>query len=86
MFAPTQSAKQGFLGAKARGWGWLWRHRRALRERRRLVRSTLLVSDREWMRVLSDTVDSDLIPIPRVVRAPLNGLMRLYWRGIRRFV
>jgi GT2 family glycosyltransferase len=78
--------KQGFIRAKARGWVWLWRHRSDLRARRRLVRSTLAVSDREWMRVLSDTVDSDLIAIPKVLRTPLNIMMRIYWRAVRRFV
>ncbi len=80
------AARQGFLAAKLRGWGWLWRHRGDVRARRRLVRSTLLVKDREWMRVLSDTVDSDLIPIPGAIRAPLNALMRVYWHAVRRFV
>jgi hypothetical protein len=78
--------KQGFLRSKARGWVWLWHHRRDLRDRRRLVRSTLAVSDREWMRVLSDTVDSDLIAIPKALRTPLNIVMRAYWRAVRRFV
>jgi GT2 family glycosyltransferase len=80
------AAKQGFLRAKVQGWAWLWNNRRDLRARRRLVRSTLTVSDREWMRVLSDTVDSDLIPIPTAVRTPLNALMRLYWRAVRGLV
>jgi GT2 family glycosyltransferase len=80
------AAKQGFLKSKLRGWGWLWRNRRDVLARRRLVRSTLLVSDREWMRVLSDTVDSDLIPIPGAIRTPLNVAMRVYWRAVRRFV
>ncbi len=80
------AAKQGFLNAKVRGWRWLWQNRRDLRARRHLVRSTMTVSDREWMKVLTDTVDSDLIPIPKAVRTPLNGAMRLYWRGVRRFV
>jgi GT2 family glycosyltransferase len=80
------AAKQGFLTAKLRGWRWLWSNRRALRERRRLIRATLTVPDREWMRVLSDTVDSDLIPIPPAIRTPLNAAMRVYWRMVRRFV
>jgi hypothetical protein len=38
------------------------------------------------MRVLSDTVDSDLIAIPKALRTPLNIVMRAYWRAVRRFV
>jgi GT2 family glycosyltransferase len=80
------AAKQGFLKSKTRGWGWLWQHRRELRQRRRLVRASRTVTDREWMSVLSATVDSDLIPIPRTIRGPLNVAMRTYWRVVRRFV
>jgi GT2 family glycosyltransferase len=80
------AARQGFFKAKMRGWAWLWQHRRDLHGRRRLVRTTITVPDREWMRVLSDTVDSELMSIPLSLRALLNVLMRGYWRAVRRFV
>jgi GT2 family glycosyltransferase len=70
------AAKQGFLKSKVRGWGWLWRNRRAIQARRREVRSTMLVSDREWMKVL----------FPGAIRTPLNVLMRGYWRLVRPLV
>jgi GT2 family glycosyltransferase len=80
------SVKQGWFRQKARGWVWLWRHRAVLRSRRRVVRAAALVPDRQWMRVLSDTLDTPLISLPRAVQAPLNVVMRAYWRIIAPFV
>lgn len=78
--------KQGWIRDKARGWAWLWRHRRDLRARRRLVRSRATVPDRQWMGVLTDQLDTPLVALPKVVRKPLNTLMRGYWKLVRRLV
>lgn len=78
--------RQGWLRRKADGWRWLWRHRKAIRARRRFVQSTKIVPDRQWMRVLADTLDTPLISLPRVVQGPLNVAMRAYWRVASRLV
>jgi GT2 family glycosyltransferase len=80
------AAHQGFLGAKLRGWAWLWRNRRRVRARRRLVRATVRVPDRQWMALLSDRLDTPLVPLPRTLRTPLNAAMRGYWHLVRRLV
>jgi GT2 family glycosyltransferase len=78
--------KQGWLRQKAAGWAWLWRHRRQVAARRRIVRAARRVRDREWMGVLTDTLDTPLIALPGLVQRPLNLAMRGYWRLIRRLV
>jgi GT2 family glycosyltransferase len=76
------AAKQGWLRDKVRGWGWLWRHRRELWARRRLVQGERVVPDREWMRLLTARIDTPLVQVP--LRGPLNALMDAYWRLARR--
>jgi GT2 family glycosyltransferase len=78
--------RQGWLPRKVAGWRWLWHHRRELAARRRLVRAAVTVPDRAWMGVLTDTLDTPLVELPRVVRAPLNAAMRLYWAVASRLV
>lgn len=80
------AARQGFLRAKLRGWAWLWRHRREVRARRRLVRSSVRVPDRQWMSVLADRLDTPLVELPRAIKAPLNTVMSAYWHAIRRLI
>jgi GT2 family glycosyltransferase len=76
------SARQGWFTDKVRGWGWLWRHRRHIRARRRVLQRERTVPDREWMRVLTDTIETPLIDVP--LRQPVNALMRAYWRLVFR--
>jgi hypothetical protein len=78
------AVKEGWLREKVRGWGWLLRHRRTVMARRRLVRSQALVPDREWMRVLTDRLDTPLVHPPGV--ALFNGVMSRYWRLVRRWL
>jgi GT2 family glycosyltransferase len=78
--------KQGWIRQKAAGWAWLWRHRRQVAARRRVVRSARTVPDRVWMRVLTDTLDTPLIALPGLVQKPLNLAMRVYWRAVRHVV
>jgi GT2 family glycosyltransferase len=75
-------AKEGWLRDKVRGWGWLWRHRGHIRARRRELQRERTVPDREWMRVLTDTIETPLIDIP--ARGAVNAVMRGYWRLVRR--
>ena len=78
--------KDGWVRQKVRGWGWLWRNRRTVLDRRRVVQAERTVPDRVWMRVLTDQLNTPLVEVPPVVRGPLNKLMHLYWRGASRFV
>src|SRR5690606_34319809 len=71
--------KEGWLRQKVRGWAWLWRNRRRVLARRRVVQREKLVPDRVWMRVLTDRLDTPLVALPAGPRAVLNGLMRAYW-------
>lgn len=80
------AVKEGWLRHKVRGWAWLWRNRRTVLARRRLVQAEKTVPDRVWMRRLTDQLDTPLVSLPRLVRGPLNLAMRLYWRGVRRLV
>jgi len=74
------AAKQGWLRDKVRGWGWLWRHRRDLRVRRKAMRAEQTVPDRQWMRVLTAKLDTPLVEVP--LRGPLNAVMAAYWRVV----
>ena len=78
--------KDGWLGQKVRGWGWLVRNAGTVWRRRRLVQRERLVPDRVWMTVLTDQFDSPLIALPPAVRRPLNALVRGYWRVASRLV
>jgi GT2 family glycosyltransferase len=75
-------AKQGWFRDKLRGWGWLWRHRRHILARRRALQRERTVPDRQWMRVLTDTIETPLIDIP--ARGAVNAVMRAYWRLVSR--
>ncbi|SDC75510.1 glycosyltransferase family 2 protein [Actinokineospora iranica] len=78
--------KEGWARDKVRGWVWLWKHRRDLRERRALVRAAQTVPDKEWMRVLTTTLDTPLIKVPGVVLRPLNAVTTAYWKVVRHLV
>jgi GT2 family glycosyltransferase len=78
--------KEGWLRHKIRGWSWLVRNRRRVLARRRRVQTEKVVPDRVWMRVLTDTLDTPLVPLPRALKGVLNGLMRTYWRLVYRLV
>ena len=61
--------------------------REALKDaRRRVVQREKVVPDRVWMRILTDTFDSPLVPLPGAVRGPLNALVRAYWWVASRLV
>lgn len=76
--------KEGWLRDKVRGWGWLWRHRRHLMARRRAVQRERTVPDRDWMRVLTDRLDTPLVQVPALPL--LNAVMSAYWRIVSRLV
>ena len=78
------AGRQGWLGDKLRGYRWLWRHRRHLRARRRMLQAERVVPEAEWMRVLTDRFDTPLIRPPGV--RVLNAAMLGYWRLVRRWI
>jgi GT2 family glycosyltransferase len=79
------AAKQGWLGAKVRSYGWLLRHSGHIRRRRRQLRGERTVPDREWMGRLTSHLDPAAIELPGVI-GPLNTVMSAYWRLVRRLV
>ncbi|GAA4676510.1 hypothetical protein GCM10023226_12160 [Nocardioides nanhaiensis] len=74
--------RDGWGRQKLAGWWWLLRHRRLLRERRRLVRGQRVVPDATWSRVL--TGDLDLAVPGLTVPGPARRLSRTYWALARR--
>ncbi|MBX9246436.1 glycosyltransferase family 2 protein [Actinotalea ferrariae] len=76
---------QGWGGQKVRGWGWVLRHLRWLRERRALVQAGRTVPDRDLAALLTDRFEPAQTPLPRSA-APLEGLLRAYWRLARRLL
>jgi hypothetical protein len=79
------SARQGWLPAKLRAYGWVAANAGHLWRRRRMLRAELAVSDRVWMRRLTDRLESTAIGLPALV-GPLNTVMHGYWRLVRHLV
>lgn len=76
------AASQGWGREKLRGWAWLIRERRQVRALRRRVQAERKVADAALLGLLTDTFDTDQLPIPAWT-APLQSLLRLYWRLFR---
>jgi GT2 family glycosyltransferase len=81
----VMAAKQGWLGAKLRSYGWLAKHTGYMWRRRRQIHRELAVPDKQWMAMLSTTIDPSVIPLPALV-GPFNRAMAAYWRLVRRFI
>jgi GT2 family glycosyltransferase len=77
--------RQGWLREKARGWGWLLRHGSWLTAHRRETQALRRRSDRELARFLTPVLDPRMLALPSGVAA-LNGLVALWWRGVRVFL
>ncbi|QAY68898.1 glycosyltransferase family 2 protein [Xylanimonas protaetiae] len=76
---------QGWGRQKAAGWRWVLTHARWIRERRTLVQRTRTVPDAALVRLFTATFDPAQTPLPSAA-APLEGLLRGYWRLASRFV
>ncbi|PFG32532.1 GT2 family glycosyltransferase [Sanguibacter antarcticus] len=76
---------QGWGREKVRGWRWILTHQAWVRERRRLVQSTRTVPDARLVSMLTDTFDPAQTPLPPAA-APLESVLRAYWRLARRFL
>jgi hypothetical protein len=78
-------AKSGWFGEKVHGWGWLFSHRKWLRERRRVVQSERTVGDKELSALMSDRLDAKNFPIPASLSF-LDAAAAGYWHLARRFL
>lgn len=76
---------QGWGRQKVAGWRWLVRHAGTVRRRRRLVQRTRRVSDRDLAWLMVDVFDSSQLPLPQSA-APLERLLRWWWRAARRLL
>ncbi|HEY0216255.1 MAG TPA: glycosyltransferase family 2 protein [Cellulomonas sp.] len=76
---------QGWGRQKVQGWAWVLRHPGAVARRRRRVQATRTVPDRDLVHLMTDTFDSAQMPLPAAA-APVQGLLRLWWRAARRLL
>ena len=77
--------RQGWLREKTRGWAWLVRNGSWLAVHRRQTQALRHVGDRELERFLTPVLDPRMLELPSGVAA-LNGLVSLWWRGVRVFL
>ena len=79
------AAKQGWLGQKLTGYGWLWQHRDHVRSRRALVQRERVVPDRELARLLTPSITAANFELPAAIRA-VNAVLAAYWSVVRRLL
>lgn len=73
------AAVQGWGRQKLSGAWWIARHLGWVRARRRTVQARRLRRDRELAHLITDRFDPVQLPMPGAA-APLEGLLRAYWR------
>jgi GT2 family glycosyltransferase len=78
----TLAARQGWAGAKVRGWWWLLRHRGWLRARRSALARERVVGDGTIARLLATRLLATNIELPAAL-APLDVLLSAYWKVVR---
>lgn len=83
MLAAALAGRWG--GAKARGWGWIWRQRRWIAARRAVIQSERIVPDAVVLRRLTARIDPANVASPPGLSV-LNMMMSSYWRVARRFL
>ena len=77
--------RQGWSRAKLRGWWWLARHHRWLRERRSEMARQRTVGDSAIARHLATRLMDANIDLPAAL-GPLDAALAAYWRAVRRFL
>jgi GT2 family glycosyltransferase len=77
------AAKEGWLGAKVRGWGWCLRNARWLLRHRRETQALRCVPDAALAPYLTPRLDPRMVAVPRLVRAA-QPLVSAYWRLARK--
>ncbi len=75
----------GWLRPKLRGWGWLWRHRRWIRDRRRSLQAARTVGDRELSALMTARFDPTNIEAPPGIGV-YNALVAAWWSMARRLL
>lgn len=75
----------GWLGAKVRGWGWLWRNRAWLRARRHQIQAERTVPDRVVAERMTARFDPTNIDAPPGIGV-YNAIAHTYWRLARRLL
>jgi GT2 family glycosyltransferase len=81
----VMAAKEGWLGAKVAGWGWLLRERRWLRAHRRRLQAARTVPDRELARLFTPAIRLQMRTEPPGMAA-LNAVVAAWWRVVRVFL
>ena len=79
------AARQGWLGAKWRGWSWCWSHRSWLACRRTQIQADRVISDRSLAGLLTPVLDPSQVDLPRGVALFNLGVSR-YWGLVRRLL
>ena len=76
------AVKEGWAGAKLRGWGWCLRHPRWLVGHRRQTQRLRRVPVRDAASFLTPVIDTKVLELPRLVTLA-NRLMSRYWSFAR---
>lgn len=76
------AVRQGWLGHKLHGWGWVAGHAHWVAARRRRLQRERTVSDRELARLLAARIEPGNVPSPPGLGV-LNALLAGYWRVAR---
>lgn len=79
------AAAGGWGRQKVAGWRWLWRNRRRVRARRRLLQAERLHPDRDLVPRLAAHFEAGNLPLMRWAR-PLDAVLARYWWLVRRGV
>jgi GT2 family glycosyltransferase len=80
------SVATGTVRHKLRGWMWLVRNRRWIRQRRRELQAERLVTDSELSHLFATTLlEAGNFALPDWL-APLDALLKAYWSVARRFL
>jgi hypothetical protein len=77
------AARQGWAGAKVRGWVWLVRHRGWLRRRRASLAAERTVRDAAIAPLLATRLTQGSMELPGFLR-PLDAALAAYWRAVMR--
>ena len=77
------AARQGWAGAKVRGWMWLVRHRRWLRARRRRLATHRRVPDAAIAPLFATRLTQGSMELPGFLR-PVDAGLAAYWRAVKR--
>lgn len=79
------SFAQGWWREKVRGWIWLGRHARWLRERRAAVQASRRRPDRDLVPLFAERFTGGQVVLPDVLR-PADAALAAYWRLVRRWL